>query len=165
MLKSTTETVCRSRNRLGALACFLALNTGCSFIFVNTPPSDLSDEEAIRTSPDCTSNEFWPIFDATGVVASGVNVGLVGASPQYTDDQKKLLMSLHAAYGVLYAASAVYGFYETAKCKELKDKFEHEGAQWKPALKEDASPQPRREVAPEPDVVEPATPPATNSPP
>jgi hypothetical protein len=122
--------------------------------------SDVSDEEATRTSPDCTSSQFWPIFDATGVVASGVNVGIVGASPAYTDDQKKLLMSAHAVYGVLYAISAVYGFYETSKCKELKDKFEHDGAQWKPALKEGQPTQPPVESAPTSDVVEPATPPA-----
>ncbi len=88
-------------------------------------------------------------------------MGLVSASPQYTDEQKKLLMSLHAAYGVLYAVSAVYGFYETSKCKELKDKFEHEGAQWKPALKEGQPPQPPAETPLSRDVVEPATPPAS----
>jgi hypothetical protein len=142
--------------RQWSIACVLFLNTACSFIFVDTPPSDVTEEEATRTSPDCTSSQFWPAFDVTGVVASGLNVGLVSASSAYTDDQKKVLMSAHAVYGVLYAISAVYGFSETAKCKNLKDKFASEGAQWKPALKQGPPAQPPA-ATPSADVGEPAT--------
>ena len=118
-----------------ALACALSLNTACSFVFVNSPPSDVTEEEAARSAPDCTSSQAMPVLDVAGVVASGLNVALVGASDAYTKDQQNVLMPLHAVYGVVYAVSAVYGFHQTSKCKALKEKFEREGSQWKPALK------------------------------
>jgi hypothetical protein len=120
-----------------ALACSLSLTTACSFVFVNSPPSDVPEEEAARSAPDCTSSQAMPVLDVAAVAASGLNVALVGASDRYTEDQKNVLMPLHAVYGVVYAVSAVYGFHQTSKCKALKEKFEREGAQWKPALKSD----------------------------
>jgi len=122
--------------RTVAVICLLGENIGCSVLFVRTPANDVSDAEATRTAPDCTSSSTLPVLDVTGVAASGVNMAIVGSSDRYTEDQKEILVPLHAVYGALYAASAVYGFYQTGKCRKLKDKFEREGSEWTPALKE-----------------------------
>jgi hypothetical protein len=94
-----------SRRRFGwiAAAAISALNSGCSFIFVHAPPSDVTEEEAARAPVECTSSQLAPAFDVGGVAASGVNMALVGTSSMYTPTQKKILIPLHAVYGVIYA--------------------------------------------------------------
>lgn len=110
------------------------MNTGCSFLFVQSPPSDVSEAEATRTAPECTSSSTLPVLDVTGAAASALNVMIVGSSEGYTEDQKKVLMPLHAVYGVLYAISAIYGFDKTGKCRALKQRFERQGSEWRPEL-------------------------------
>ena len=144
-----------------------ALNTGCSFFFVRTPPSDVSDVEATRIAPDCTSSSTLPALDVGGAVASGLNVAIVGSADRYTEEQKQILVPLHVAYGALYAISAVYGFHQTGKCRELKEKFERHGAEWKPALKTDApqwTPVLKTEPPKAPPAVAPAPPPPVVAP-
>jgi hypothetical protein len=122
------------RFRAAAFGCLCAVNTGCSFLFVQSPPSDVSEAEATRTAPECTSSSTLPVLDVTGAAASGLNVMIVGSSEGYTEDQKKVLMPLHAVYGVLYAISAIYGFDKTGKCRVLKQRFERQGSEWRPEL-------------------------------
>ena len=121
---------------LVVFAALLSNTSGCSLLFVKSPPSDPSEQE-VQVATDCTSSSTLPVLDVTGTVASGANVALVGASSRWTDDEKKILIPLHLAYGVLYGISAIYGFHETAKCRELKKKFEHDGGTWSPATKTD----------------------------
>ncbi len=121
-------TMRHSTRRTIALTGMLALagvNPGCSFIFVETPPSD----HAKLAYFDCTSTYGLPVAD--GFIALGGAIGAAAALSQskqaYAD--KNNGASRNAAAGAdialagLLAASAVYGVVQTARCDHAKEEL------------------------------------------
>jgi hypothetical protein len=118
--------------------CILScLSCGCSLAFVSYPPSEPS-ERTVGAAADCTASHTWPIVDALGVGASAGNIALVSSSNEWTTSQKRVLVPVHIGYGVLAAASAIYGFVGVSRCEELRREVKYDpnaGPRWSPALK------------------------------
>jgi hypothetical protein len=91
---------------------------GCSFIFVRPPPS----EHEQLAYFDCESGDAAPAVDVTNAVVDGLLAGiaLVDNPDTYENERNPGLATGLAIGGVVYAASAVYGFINTSKCESAK---------------------------------------------
>ena len=109
-----------------ALACVLALgaaNAGCSFIFVESVPSD----HARLAYFDCTSTYGLSVADGFFALSGGIAAGsaLSQSKQEYAD--KNNGASRNAAVGGdlavagVMAASAVYGIVQATRCDHAKE--------------------------------------------
>jgi hypothetical protein len=137
------------REKLGMLAAvkFVVLlpalwgTLGCSYLFVNAPPDGAEDQDT-QVAVDCTSSSAMPSLDVVLVAASLANVALIAASDEWDDSEKALFIPVHAGYGVLHSASAVYGFRATARCREVERRFEAQQGRWTPSIKSEGQASP-----------------------
>jgi hypothetical protein len=97
---------------------------GCSFIFVRGPPSEPKHRRVI----DCTTSQVAPILDSVFGGLEGVRIGIAAAASD-SAYQNALIsrdadIGLGIGFAALFVGSAVYGFVETGRCSDLKEKFE-----------------------------------------
>jgi hypothetical protein len=111
--------------RACAIACGLVC-AGCSFALVRPAPVD----HAQRTSLDCTSSRFAPIFDVVGVpvmlgTAGAIeglsNLTLDGSRPRGVKTEARIVQATAVTLAAVHAFSAVYGFHATARCARAKE--------------------------------------------
>lgn len=91
---------------------------GCSFIFVRPPPT----EHEQLAYFDCVSSDAAPATDVTNAVGDGL-LALVSSvdNPNTVEDERRPGFALGIGIvGAVYAASAIYGFVNTAKCDHAK---------------------------------------------
>ena len=115
------------RRFVAAIALTAAMAGGCSFVLVRGPtePTHRSEE------PRCTWNPAAPIIDTvvTGALAANavhtqLEINDRGPPPvdgDHTGDRKVLgwERDLSILTGLVFAASAAYGYVRTAKCREV----------------------------------------------
>jgi hypothetical protein len=98
-------------------------SSGCSFIFVTPPPSQV-EQPVPHPNTDCTSGRAAPIIDGlitgyelvrTGYAASGGGDYAGAPINRQTD------ALLGAAFAALFLASTIYGTVNTSSCKRLKE--------------------------------------------
>lgn len=98
-------------------------SAGCSFIFVETVPSNVEryrDDAPIS----CTSARVAPILDSLGAAFQVVRTAIaLGTHPNDYED-KPISRGADIGFGLgfmaLFATSAVYGFATTGECREVK---------------------------------------------
>ena len=110
--------------RSALLAALLALlPAGCSFAFVDGPPSTHKQLPYF----ECTSSNVLPTVDA--VIGGAYGIGAVAqlassssSSGTYSsNDRSDAILAGGAA--VLFVASAVYGYQKTNSCREAKEQL------------------------------------------
>lgn len=91
---------------------------GCSFLFVGPPPSD---HEKLAYF-DCESGEAAPAVDVADAVGNGLLAAFATVDNPDSNERERSprLTASFAIAGVVYAASAVYGFVNTSKCERAK---------------------------------------------
>lgn len=100
-----------------------AVNASCSFVFIDGPPT----EHAKMSYFDCTSTYGLPVADGlfalTGALAAGEALGQ--SKQAYADKNNGASRNAAAgadiAFAGLWAASAVYGIVQTARCDRAKE--------------------------------------------
>jgi len=100
-----------------------AVNASCSFVFIDGPPT----EHAKMSYFDCTSTYGLPVADGlfglTGALAAGEALGQTKQA--YADKNSGASRNAAAgadiAFAGLWAASAVYGIVQTARCDRAKE--------------------------------------------
>jgi hypothetical protein len=164
-----------------AIVTLLATSSGCSFIFVKTPPADGRIVKA--RAGDCTSSRLAPGFDTAFGTLQLVRTAMAAAAPDrvYEDPNQPLSrgadIGLGVGFAALFVGSAVYGFVNTSRCSRLRANLdsdtstsEEPAEKWQPTAS--ASPStpvdPAPTAAPAPaSMTEPAAvpePPAAESP-
>ncbi|MFZ5896612.1 MAG: hypothetical protein ACOY0T_36490 [Myxococcota bacterium] len=106
-------------------AILLALNSGCSFLFVS-PPRDQSPGAA---PGKCTTSQAAPVVDSllTGAEIVRTVYAASADSSVYENPNQPLSRGADIALGVgftaLFLGSAIYGFSNTASCRKAKHQF------------------------------------------
>lgn len=116
---------------------------GCSFLFVQKPPSQAKPGEL----PDCTSAAYAPAVDTLGAlyfvalaatVELFANVSVDGArAREGVGANGRALQAASLGLAVGEVASAAYGFHQTARCRRIEQAVQLE-------LQRQAPPVPRR---------------------
>jgi hypothetical protein len=98
-----------------------ALSLSCSFVFAQNPP----DQHEQLAYFDCPSTQAAPATDVGYTLLSGlVTLGTALDDPDTVEDESTPAATrVFGGLTALAAASAVYGFIVTAKCKEAKDRL------------------------------------------
>lgn len=103
----------------------LSSSSGCSFIFVRTPPSD-GRISTVRSS-NCTSSKLAPGFDTAFGALELVRTGMAATADKsvYSNPDAPLSreadIALGAGFAALFVGSAVYGFVNTSRCSRLQN--------------------------------------------
>jgi hypothetical protein len=94
------------------------LSMGCSLIFVRPPPTDHQQLAYF----DCVSSDAAPAVDVTNAIVDGLLAGIASVDnpDTYENERNPTLAASFGIIGVVYAASAVYGFVNTSKCESAK---------------------------------------------
>ncbi len=117
-----------SLGRIVALGCGLALagvNVGCSFIFVDSVPSD----HAKLAYFDCTSTFGLSVADGLIALGGGIGAGTALSQSKQEFADKNNGASRNAAAGVdialagLLVGSAVYGVVQATRCDSAKEEL------------------------------------------
>jgi hypothetical protein len=106
-----------ARFRKGLLITCLAttlLLTGCSFLFVQ-PPRESDD---FRSAFGCTTITAAPVLDTIFTLVSVGSAVYVASEDNVTNKGRTVNGSL--LVGALWLSSAIYGYYYTSQCAELK---------------------------------------------
>jgi hypothetical protein len=112
------------RRQIGLWAAVLALfPTGCSFAFVDGPPTTHKQLPYF----ECTSSNVLPTVDAVlggiyGIAAVGTLVDAASSSSSSYSDNKGDAILAGAAAAVLLA-SGIYGYQKTSSCREAKEQL------------------------------------------
>jgi hypothetical protein len=112
--------------------CGAALSvTGCSFVFVDAPPSG----HARLRHFECTTSMFMPVADSGWAAAFGyIAVDAVLGATEYDGTEEVVVPAAVAGTAAAVAVvSAVYGYAETRECQRAK------GALARRAAERDAS--------------------------
>jgi hypothetical protein len=100
-----------------------AVNTGCSFVFIDGPPT----EHAKMSYFDCTSTYGLPVADGLLALTGALGAGEALSQSKQAYADKNSGASRNAAAGVdltlaaLGAVSAVYGVVQTERCDRAKE--------------------------------------------
>lgn len=113
-----------ARQQLSMLAlrvsCACCLLAGCSALFVNAPPDNVSGD----VEPTCTTSAAAPVVDAVVASLQAIRIGFAALADDsvYRDFpiSRGADIAIGAALTVAFAASAGHGFSATAECSELK---------------------------------------------
>lgn len=92
----------------------LVLGGGCSALFVTAPPPR---HEKLRYF-DCTTSNFAPVADVVVTALEGIALLGMLADSQGSGPGGEVAVNL--AGGVIFGASAVWGFKATESCREAK---------------------------------------------
>jgi len=149
----------------------LSSSSGCSFIFVRTPPNDGRIATRVR-SGDCTSSKLAPGFDTAFGALELVRTGMAASASNSVYDRPDAPLSreadiaLGASFTALFLGSAIYGFVNTSRCSRLQqgDDQDPEDASAPPSRWGTATPKARPVAEPPPAAAAPPAP-APNKPP
>jgi hypothetical protein len=101
---------------------------GCSFMLVNGPPSPDATAVVARDGSVCTNRNALPVMDV--VLASGAGglfvISRIGTPPanqtpaqrQDLERRRKIVSISALVVGGIAAASAIWGFHTTRKCRQ-----------------------------------------------
>lgn len=108
----------RGPSRWIILVAFVFGSTGCSFVFVDSPPAKHRE----LSSFECSEGWGWPTVD---VVLSLIWAGTVIAGSEDADSpsgRKRLLVfgSIYGGLAVLQGVSAIWGVSKVSKCRNAK---------------------------------------------
>lgn len=92
---------------------FLLTNSGCSFLFVSSPPEKVT----AYTTLNCTTSRAAPAVD--GVLGA---LSAVGTIYEANADYPTGYIVAGAAWTLLYASSAIYGSTVVSDCQEATEK-------------------------------------------
>ena len=114
--------------KVRALALLLAVQVGCSWLFVESPPAADPLPGQLLT---CTDANFYPAADLVGAYVFG-SIGLVALMASallaaFDQDEAAPVFALGAgsgAAGGLYLWSGIDGALDTSRCKELRMKLD-----------------------------------------
>lgn len=105
------------------LSASLLPSAGCSFIFVESPPSDV-EQYRVDAPISCTSGRVAPILDSIAAVFQVVRTAIaLGTHPNDYGDapiSRGADIGFGLGFTALFATSAVYGFVTTGECREIK---------------------------------------------
>jgi hypothetical protein len=105
-------TLCLAAASLGA--------GGCSFIFVDGPPTQHKKMPYF----DCTSSNALPVVDVVIAAAEGLAAASDLASrDQYDSSSATTMAATQLGVAALFAASGISGFSKTGACREAKDEL------------------------------------------
>ncbi|MES1186067.1 MAG: hypothetical protein ABUL60_19805 [Myxococcales bacterium] len=149
----------------------LSSTSGCSFIFVRTPPNDGRIATRVR-SGDCTSSKLAPGFDTAFGALELVRTGMAASASNSVYDRPDAPLSreadiaLGASFTALFLGSAIYGFINTSRCSRLQqgDEQDQEDASAPPSRWGTATPRATPVAEPPPAAAAPPAP-ASNKPP
>jgi hypothetical protein len=105
------------------MALLTLLPAGCSFAFVDGPPSTHKQLPYF----ECTSSNVLPTVDAVvggiyGVAAAATLIdSSSSSSSSYSNDRSDALLA--GALAVVAVSSAVYGYHRTSSCREAKEQL------------------------------------------
>lgn len=133
---------------------------GCSFVFVNGPPSE-SASEPLASPSRCTTSVLQPVGDTLNAGIGAINIGVAASAGR--GDVTWYGVRMDAGTGLalglaqlgLFGASAVYGYVQTSRCRSYLAAVEERTPSWNPVR---AAPPPRaaspssRGTAPRPPV-------------
>ena len=134
--------------RLTVISCLLGsvllvpTVTGCSYIFVSTPSTPSGG--GMERANDCTSSKVAPVLDTVfgtlEVARTAVAVG--NDDGDYVDQplSREADIGFGVGFTALFLSSAVYGYYFTSRCHDLR---EHGPASWSPDDDADSDAAPR----------------------
>jgi hypothetical protein len=120
--------LCKTAHAVMSLL-LLSSSSGCSFIFVKTPPSDPPPRGGVtsRVAPaDCTSSRLAPGFDTAFGALQMVRTGMAATASDSVYDNPNAPLSreadiaLGASFMALFVGSAIYGFVNTSRCSRLQ---------------------------------------------
>jgi hypothetical protein len=98
----------------------VVLLSGCSLLFVDTPPAKHSGSVA----PDCTTSAVAPAVDLVVAGLQTIRTGIALAADDADYADFPISRGADIGFGIgfltLFAASAGYGFHETGKCTDMK---------------------------------------------
>jgi hypothetical protein len=121
MLEQFYDWVTAISLRRAAFALLLStVLSGCSFLFVDGPPSSHKQLPYF----ECTSGKGWPTVDLVWGGLSGIeSLELLSASSNSSSSAGKTAAAIVAGEAVLFIASAVYGYEKASDCREAKDEL------------------------------------------
>jgi hypothetical protein len=106
-----------------ALAAALLLQ-GCSFIFVDTPPT-VHDASTPPSSIHCTTSAAAPVVDTVVAVFEAVRTGIALGADDSDYHSYPISRGADIAIGLglttLFTAAATYGYINTSKCSDVKE--------------------------------------------
>lgn len=98
----------------------LLSTSGCSFMFVDAPPS----EPHLRTphaAVECTASVALPVLDVTlGALELALGVAAAPSASQNEALSKEARTTLALSWAGIYGVSAAYGFVQTGDCRTLR---------------------------------------------
>ncbi len=102
------------------LAALVPWAGGCSLIFVEPTPRDHEQRATVL----CTSNYTAPVLDSvlTGLLAVSV-LSQAGAEGDEDERLSGGALVAPAAFGILTAASAIYGYATVPQCREAREEL------------------------------------------
>lgn len=100
------------------LVALLTAISGCSWLFVDKPPTDVEKGEQVS----CTESKKAPITDV--VLAAIMIISAVGIITNVDDTGATAAAGLYVGLGALFGVSAASGFMWTEKCAKLHDEYE-----------------------------------------
>jgi hypothetical protein len=101
--------------RLGLIAPMLLslLAGGCSFAFVQPP----KDDGPVPRASNCTSSQIAPVVDTLFTASNLVSLGYFLATSDVA--HQRVALGLGLVDMALWLSSAIYGYYNTNRCREL----------------------------------------------
>src|SRR6185312_5486873 len=102
--------------RASLLALFLAAivpSSGCSYLFVTPPHETYGGHVA-----NCTTNRAAPVIDTIFVGTNVISALYVAGEDNVTNKGSSVALGLGVA--ALWLSSAIYGYYNTSQCEELR---------------------------------------------
>jgi hypothetical protein len=110
-----------SLRRVASALLLSTVLSGCSFLFVDGPPSSHKQLPYF----ECTSGKGWPTVDLVWGGLSGAEaLGVLSATSNSSSSASsagKTTAAILAGEAVLFIASAVYGYEKASDCREAKD--------------------------------------------
>jgi hypothetical protein len=98
---------------------------GCSFLFVDTPPTVHGDEPPAMRSVQCTSSVAAPVVDTVIAAFEAVRTGFALGADDADYHNYPISRGADIAIGLgltgLFAAAAGYGYVNTSECSDLKE--------------------------------------------
>jgi hypothetical protein len=111
-----------SLRRVASALLLSTVLSGCSFLFVDGPPSSHKQLPYF----ECSSGKGWPTVDLVyGGLVGIESIALFSASSDFSSSSSdvKSMAAVAAGEAVLFIASAVYGYGKTSDCREAKDEL------------------------------------------
>lgn len=100
----------------GVLALVVAMQQGCSYLFVSGPPKD----HETKVYVDCTDSNGWPIVDSIWAGLNGLGAAAAIGDSETENRGQVILVGL--VWLAVSGGAAIYGFDRVSQCKSAKAK-------------------------------------------